>query len=529
MKSLTEEYETALIKRVLRVVLTGVFAVLLIVGARKGYERWTEHRLLKLGFELFQAGRYDEAERVTLDAFRIDRQNLTVAWLLANIAEKQGKPYAIERWGRLAAMRPGGLEESLGWARTALAFGDLAVADKALEAVPESGRDAVAYHELAGELAFKRKDLAAAGKHFSEAARLAPGNDLYRLKLATVEVQSADSTMRTRGRKVLGGFEEDPRFRREAVESLLDEALKDQDWAAALAFGEKLQSFPEATLSDRLTYLDTLHHAKDSRFTEYLARVQAEIHTSGDDVAKLVSWMSANGLAAEALAWIQNLPPAITAETSVRLALADAYIALRDWNSLQQLVQNPGWDEYESVRQMYLARAWREQKDDLRFAAAWVQTLRGDGTTAATLARMAETLLKWGWEREAVEVYLRVAEDRGYREWALQTLYKHFAETGDTAGLYSIALRLAREKPDDASAQNNAAQLSLLLEMNTAQGQKTARELYSKEPKNPAFASTYAFALYLNRDFPKALSVMNSLSEEQLREPSVAAYYGMVL
>jgi predicted Zn-dependent protease len=65
--------------------------------------------------------------------------------------------------------------------------------------------------------------------------------------------------------------------------------------------------------------------------------------------------------------------------------------------------------------------------------------------------------------------------------------------------------------------------------LNADRGQKVARELYEKEPANAAYASTYAFSLYSQGEPKKALKVMEALTDQQLREPSIAAYYGIIL
>jgi predicted Zn-dependent protease len=77
--------------------------------------------------------------------------------------------------------------------------------------------------------------------------------------------------------------------------------------------------------------------------------------------------------------------------------------------------------------------------------------------------------------------------------------------------------------------QNNFAQLSLLLNLNIDRGQKAAREVYEKDPKNPAYVSTYAFALYSAGDSKRAQKVLETLPPEELRKPEMAAYYGVIL
>jgi len=65
--------------------------------------------------------------------------------------------------------------------------------------------------------------------------------------------------------------------------------------------------------------------------------------------------------------------------------------------------------------------------------------------------------------------------------------------------------------------------------LNTDRGQKAAREVYDKDPKNPAYASTYAYALHVAGDSKKALAILETLTPEQLRQPNIAAYYGVIL
>ena len=48
-------------------------------------------------------------------------------------------------------------------------------------------------------------------------------------------------------------------------------------------------------------------------------------------------------------------------------------------------------------------------------------------------------------------------------------------------------------------------------------------------PNNPAYASTYAYSLLTKGDARGAVKIMSALTEEQLKDPSVSAYYGICL
>ncbi len=92
-----------------------------------------------------------------------------------------------------------------------------------------------------------------------------------------------------------------------------------------------------------------------------------------------------------------------------------------------------------------------------------------------------------------------------------------------------MLVRLEKVDPDDPRIQNNLAQVSLLLNVDVKHARAVAAQLYRKEGSNPAYTSTYAFALYTKGDAKGALKIMNGLSQSELHDPPIAAYYGVVL
>jgi thioredoxin-like negative regulator of GroEL len=142
---------------------------------------------------------------------------------------------------------------------------------------------------------------------------------------------------------------------------------------------------------------------------------------------------------------------------------------------------------------------------------------------------LAQTAWKWGWRDEAIDLLWLVTKDRTKAEAALQTLYNAFIKTGDTQNLYRVLIHLFELRPDDRDIENNLAQVSLLLNLNAERGQELARDVYDKAPRNPAYASTYAFALYARGQTKDALRVFSRFSETQLRQPAIALYCGIIL
>jgi predicted Zn-dependent protease len=83
--------------------------------------------------------------------------------------------------------------------------------------------------------------------------------------------------------------------------------------------------------------------------------------------------------------------------------------------------------------------------------------------------------------------------------------------------------------PADLTARNNLAMTALLLDARELRPQDLAREIYRKAPANPAYASTYAFALHLQNRSAQALKVFERLKPDQLEQTPVALYYAVVL
>ena len=92
--------------------------------------------------------------------------------------------------------------------------------------------------------------------------------------------------------------------------------------------------------------------------------------------------------------------------------------------------------------------------------------------------------------------------------------------------LYSQELK---RTPSDLAVKNNLAMTALLLEANELKPHDLARELYQHDPTNASYASTYAFSLHLQKKDAEALKVMQQLKPQELDNPAVAGYYGLIL
>jgi hypothetical protein len=335
--------------------------------------------------------------------------------------------------------------------------------------------------------------------------------------------------MRTQGKETLVALQSDAAYRRDATRSLAEDALRHFDFKEALRLAQQLDGYPEKNFTDRLVLLTAMQAARDPGFQSLLEELQTMAADDPERAAAVITWMNTHEMATQAIAWSAKLPPNVIGSKLMPIALSDAYVTARDWAGLQRLVKTGNWGGLDFIRNALSARALRELGNEVDSTAQWSEAVKKVTPSPPYILMLAETAEKWGWRNEAIDLLWLVAKDPMKGDDALVTLYRYFAGKGETQNLYRVLLHRAELHPDDRNIQNNFAQLSLLLNMNADRGQKIARELYEKEPANAAYVSTYAFALHTQGDFKKALKVLGTLTDEQLHQPEIAAYYGITL
>lgn len=511
---------------------TVALIVLLSVAGVVGYKQfraWQQRRLVAEANALVNQGDY---RRASLDARRLLQINPRSAEgcrILAKLAEKAGSRAALDWRRRVMELGEATPNDLILLARAAVRFDDRGTVDVALSKLPESAKETAEYHALLADIALTARDGVEMEKQLSEAARLEPANKDYAMRLAALRLGAGDREIRENGKQTLVEMQNDPLLRREATRYLAEDALRQNRTLAAMELARQLDSFPDKTFADRLVLLTALDAAKDNGFAAFLNEMKSSSADDPERASALLTWLNMHNRATDAIAWSGALPPGVLGQKLVQIALSDAYVASKDWNGLLKLVRAGNWGTVDFLRNAIQARALREMGNDPESAAQWNEALKKIAADPKQALLLAETVEKWGWLNEAIDLLWLVAKDPAKGNDALQVLYRHFSQTGDAENLYRVMLHQTEFRPNDRNVQNNFAQLSLLLNLNADRGQKAAREVYESDPKNPAYVSTYAFALYTQGDVKKALKTLETLSPDQLHKPEIAAYYGIVL
>ena len=103
------------------------------------------------------------------------------------------------------------------------------------------------------------------------------------------------------------------------------------------------------------------------------------------------------------------------------------------------------------------------------------------------------------------------------------------AFTGNTHDLQKAYAALMKNDASDVIARNDFATVSLLLGLQLPEAHQIAKENYALFPHEAVMVSTYAFSLHLQGRTRDGLKALEKLPEDELQQPEVATYYGVLL
>lgn len=528
MQDPNEKIERSLLK-----IVGWILAVIILLSVGgvfglRAFRKWQQRRLIAQANALVSHG---DLKRASLDARRVmqlNPDNPDGARVLARLAEKAGSRAAVDWRRRVMDLGVANVEDLILLARDGVRYDDRAIADIAINKLPTEAKNRADYHALMADVAFAQRDGVEMERQLAEALRIEPENKDYVLRLAGLRLGASDSFIREKGQQTLIELQKEPAFRRQATLQLAEDALRRRDWTAAVALARELDLLADKTFADRLVLLSALKESGDTAFTGFLTELQNTAADDAERASAVVTWMNLHQMSAPAVEWATKLPTAVAGRL-VPIALSDSYVALKDWAGLQRQVKTGNWGNVDFLRNALAARASRELGSEAESAGQWREAVRKVTGNTRQLLLLVETVQNWGWHAEGIDLLWLAAKDPVKGDEALRSLYKYFAKNGDTQNLYRVLVHRYEAHPQDRDVQNNLAQVSLLLGEDTARAQRLAYDLFAKDSVNPAYISTYAFALFAKGDTKNALATIETLTDEQRHQPQIAGYYGMIL
>lgn len=498
-------------------------------GGRKVYRKWKEHRAMDQAKEALAKSEYNKAGLWLRKALQANGNNREAVRMMGDFTEMIGAGEAVMYWRKRLVDLESSTTNRLLLARAGIVYRDFDTAKKALDGIDDAGKKTADFHKTMGAFATTTGQYLEAEKQFEQACKLEPQNPVPLLNLAMIRIQRKDEQLAGEARQNLQNLITNAAVGTDALRHLTLDAMRHTNHTRALELARALVAHTNALFNDRLMELDVLAAAKSAGFQSTLTALQKEVTTNAPRVFALSRWMLKGSGAQDTLAWLQTIGPEIRTNLPVTMVVADCFLGTTNWTALQAWVQDQQWGELEYVRLAMNTRALREQKLDSAAKSEWAKVMKAAEGRLDRLVALQRLAATWNWPTELEDVLWLVVNKFPSEKGAVQALSQLLYVGGKTRSLLTLYAQEIKSSPDNLAVKNNLASVAMLLNASEHRPYELAREVYEKQKDNPAFASTYAYSLFLQEKTADALKIMDQLKPEQLEQPSIAGYYAVML
>ena len=420
------------------------------------------------------------------------------------------------------------MEYRLEWAKTAIEMGDLGSAVQALRGVNKNFRSTAEFYKLAGGLAWKLHYPVDAEQQYAAALQLEPTNQAVILNLATVRLVSTNKVVASQARATLEAIPAKSPLHLVALRALATDAADHKLWQSAIKYDQQVVYGPNASYADKLGYLEILHLANSPQFTLWQNILESEATNSPFRVYALGHCMQVEEGPSVALRWLDSLPVTFQTNIPVPLAITDCQIGLKDWNGLLGTIGNADWGDVEYYRLCLNSLANRSLGNNENAETAWQNALMASSHQLDRLSKLNQLAATWGWVPERKQVLNQIISQFPAETWAAAQLTDLLYAQGQTQELADLLNQMYSADPANIHLKNNLATILLLEKSDLNKAYRLAEEAYNSATNNPFYACTYAYSLLLQSRNQDAAKIIGSLKAGYLKNPSIAAYYGIV-
>jgi len=502
--------------------------------ALRSYYRHRQHQALERAQDYAQQGDLGNAMLSVRIALQDLPDSADASRLTADILELAGRKEAIAWRERTSALVPDSLSDHIIYGRTALRFGDVEAAEKALSTCNAAQRESPAGNRLKAAIELTRRQPVAAEAALTAAVAQEPENLESKLELATLLLHSTSVATSNAAREQLRQLaaSQSP-VRLPACRELMADAVNQGRVADARAYALRLASDPAATFDDQIRRLNVDQVLAGTVSSTTLAAIQSRAAQTPAEAAQLAIWMILVGEARRALAWIESLPSAVRTTGPVRAAQASALAELKDWGRLAHQIEAGDWGliPQDSIQAAMTARLLHERQRPELAQDIWKEILLLNKQNLPGLRVLLRLATLWGMDHETSATLRCIAQSYPEETWALEQLAIRCHQRKDTAGLRDTFALWSELHPDDRKIQSDWVMASLLLEKGPPASSviQKAQKLYESEPDNAYFATAQAFSLWRQQQARVALTIMEKLPPAELEKPGRALFYGALL
>ena len=522
-----------------KALLVGVPALALTLGvAIWGYEYWARSNAIRIARQWLDADRLDRANAAVQNAIMAEPEIADTWQLASELAWKKGNREASVNYAKKAAdvsrYQP---QYVLAWAEASVLTNDLEQANEALGFMDAgaAGENPRALR-LAGEILRRGRQFPEARDKFEAALQrdIASGSQSLatdEVPLGIVSLQTAVVSDRARGRLLLEKWATDRDWGVEAVRALVADAEAHGEREAAARWADSLLSNPCCTLGDIPAYLRALADYDIGRYEAALAPLEERCRSNPTAVAQLLGWLTEIGRGSEAVRWARSLDPATIHQPPIAPAVSEALRATQNWSELQVWVDQGDWGrDLEFMGWAYGMIAARHLGDHARADSLWRSVLDDGRAVPAHALFMGDSLVAWGYPKDAETLLWAAAERPDLAFQALGSLARLYQLEHDAAGQYRAFSRLNAMRPADRRIANNLAYFAAVTDLGSqALIRRIAEDNFTHEPGNVYYRSTYALVLVWSGEASRAMSVLEPVSRNWKDTPAVAFAYGATL
>ena len=495
---------------------------------RKFYKHTVEHRLLLQAGQSIEKKDWRAADLCLQRVIQINPLSAEASRMVADRLSDTGSPDELSWRIQVTKLEPNNVTNRLLWAKAAFKMKNFASASEALAGVDDQFKATAEYHKIAGAVAWGKGDAVEAEKQYLEALRLEPGDNASVLNLATIHLSSTNQTILEAGRASLALLTNNASFRIPALQLLLSDASRCKSLPDAITYSREIANDPSATFEDKITYLQLLKAASSDDYASLRATLEKAAVGSPRDVFALGRSLAVTENPATALNWLQTLPPQIQTNLPVPFIIADCQISLKDWSGLLALVSLEDWGDGKFYQLALKSLAQRSMGRTVEAESCWQKAFLLAEDRLVSLSELARVTGVWGWNSERIEVLNKIIDRFPKATWAVAQLTSQLYLDGNTRELVVLLSKLQSANPTDPHLKNNLACLLMLQKSDIDKAYRLAKEAFETSPNDPFFISTYSYSLLLQGKSDEALKLLGNMNPEYLKNPSIAAYYGVI-
>lgn len=504
--------------------------------ARERYRHWKQARALKQAkvfIEKRDAPNAQLALEVAMTAAPGNAETIRVA---ADMLEQVGAPQAMRLRRAVVQLLPKSTEDAAKLVLCCLKFGDFNAAKDALGNIPaeRAGESAALHAALAYALATGNRPVA--DVLFQELEKQVPKNDDLKTAHAILYLRSPNKEKREQAQRDLERVSAaNPAAALQIRREFASAALERRDYVDAKKWTTLIVADPAAVLTDRLQKANIDLLIDHVPFEQVYAQLAPRAGGSEADAAQFGQWLLVQRRAAQADTWIKGLSAPLQQAPALQGVRADIAAQLSDWDLLSQLLSAGAWGTIsnDTVRLALAARTVDTPARPALRRDTWDLALGSAGGSLSALRVLQRLATIWGWDDERERTLWMVARTFPAQTWAHQQLFDLYRSRKDTANMRAVTAALRDAEGTVPRYQHDWALLTVLLEpsSNWTPAKDILRGLYESDPRNPTYATGYAFALAQVGKGAEAFEVVDKIApverEYLPRQPYLAFIYGV--